>query len=340
MTSDPRSHLPEDFLTLDGQKRFLDAFLPVRNQVIRDFYRDGGSGHDASRSPGRKWRAALRLLGTRGDETVPELYRLYYNRLFSAIWLALNWGPYTPEIRAVADPLLRIHLSQVNSVDTCWKPAVESAPADGLLVEVGTGLSDGWARIALLMPQVRIVSITIERDQAEIGRRIAGELGLADRVRFRVGDIFSPGTTRDLAGRADAVTAMGVIPHFPPPRKAEGLRAMGAMLKPGAPLLLFDAYRTRSFSRFMDRALISSLSWYPARADFRKALDEAGLSPVRFDIHQAETCLQFADDTRSTDVLREEFGPFIAWLFPRIVSGFMRGLLKPQESVYVSAVRD
>ncbi|WP_030241918.1 class I SAM-dependent methyltransferase [Streptomyces sp. NRRL S-350] len=339
MASAPERPLPDGFLTLEGQQRFLDTFLPVRNRVLREFYHGPRTRDRAPRTAAPAWRAAIRLLGTRTDETVPELYRLYYNRLFAAIWLALNWGPYTPAIRQLPDPLQRIHLSQVNSVDTCWRPAVESAPPDGLLVEVGTGLSDGWARLALLMPQARIVTITIERDQAEIGRRIARELGLHDRVRFRVGDVFSPGTTQDLAGQADAVTAMGVIPHFPPPRKAEGLRAMAAMLKPGSPLLVFDAYRTRPFSPFMRRALISSLSWYPSGADFRTALDEAGLRPLRFDIHPPAHCLPFADDTRATAALREEFGPLIAWTFPRIVSGFMKGLLKPQESVYLSAVR-
>ncbi|MBD0746749.1 cyclopropane-fatty-acyl-phospholipid synthase family protein [Streptomyces sp. CBMA152] len=329
---------PEGFLTVEGQQRFLDLFLPVRNEVIHDFYHPPGGSKD-QQSMTQKLRAAVRILGGGAKETVAEMYRLHFNHLFSTIWLALDWGPYTPEIRKIADPLRRLHLSQVNSVDTCWQPAVEAAPEDGLLVELGTGLSDGWARLALLMPHARIVSITIERDQAEMARRIADKLGLSDRVEIRVGDIFDPATTHDLIGAADAITAMGVIPHFPPPRKAEGLRRMAATLKPGAPLLIFDAYSTRPFSRFMARALASTQSWYPTREDFRTALDQAGLSLTRFDTHPPQSCLPIADDTRTNDQLRQEFGPLIAWLFPKIVSNFMKGLLKPQESVYLSATR-
>ncbi|MFC0843679.1 SAM-dependent methyltransferase [Streptomyces noboritoensis] len=223
----------------------------MRNAAIRDFYHTPRDGLELRQSRRQQLRAALRLLGNGTGETVPELYRLYYNRLFSTIWLALNWGPYTPEIRRIADPQQRMYLSQVHSVDTCWQPAVQNAPEDGLLVEIGTGLSDGWARIALLMPKVKLVSLTIEADQAEMARSIAARLGVADRVEVRVGDLFDPATTRDLVGTADAVTAMGVIPHFPPPRKADGLHAMAALLKPSAPLLIFDAYRTTDFSRFM-----------------------------------------------------------------------------------------
>ncbi|QCX73885.1 hypothetical protein C9F11_00910 [Streptomyces sp. YIM 121038] len=342
---EPGQGAPEGFLRVEGQTKFLETFLPVRNEVIHGFYRTSRSSRTSrtSRAPrtGKRkdLRAAVRLLGGGAKDTVPDLYRLYYNRLFSMIWLALDWGPYTAEIRQVADPQRRIHLSQVNSVDRCWQPAVESAPKDGRLIEVGTGLSDGWARIAHLLPQVEIVSLTIERDQAEIGRRIAERLGLSDRVTFRVGDLFDPATTRDLAGSADAVTAMGVVPHFPPPRKAEGMRAMAAMLKPGAPLQIFDAYRVRPFSRFMDRALISSLCWYPTRDELRDALEGAGLSLTRFDAYDAESCLPFADDTRGNDQLRREFGPVVARVFPRIVSRFMKGLLAPQDSVYLSAVR-
>ncbi|WP_406346763.1 SAM-dependent methyltransferase [Streptomyces sp. NBC_00648] len=330
---------PEGFLALEGQIRFLETFLPVRNAAIHDFYHTPRDDLEIRPSRRQQLRAALRLLGNGTGETVPELYRLYYNRLFSTIWLALNWGPYTPEIRQIADPQQRMYLSQVHSVDTCWQPAVQSAPEDGLLVEIGTGLSDGWARIALLMPKVKLVSLTIEADQAEMARSIAARLGVADRVEVRVGDLFDPATTRDLVGTADAVTAMGVIPHFPPPRKADGLRAMAALLKPGAPLLIFDAYRTTDFSRFMARALLSSLSWYPAEKDFRSALDDAGLSLLRFDAHPAASCLPFADDIHTTDQLREEFGPLVARLFPRIARAFMKGLLTPQESVYLSGVR-
>ncbi|TDD20135.1 hypothetical protein E1287_41590, partial [Actinomadura sp. KC06] len=228
----PEKITAEEFLTTEGQMRFLGKFLPVRSEVIYDFYHTSRDGHKTKRSITRNFRAAIRLVVGGFNETVPELYRLYYNRLFSTIWLALNWGPYTQEIKKLPDPQLRIYISQINSVDLCWQPAVENAPEGGLFVEVGTGLSDGWARIASLKPHARIVSITFERDQAEIARRIAKKLGLADRVTIRTGDIFDPATTRDLIGVADAVTAMGVIAHFPPQRKAEGLRKFAALPKP------------------------------------------------------------------------------------------------------------
>ena len=330
---------PGGSLTIDGQIRFLDTFLPVRDDVIHDFYHPPHKAGPTRNGTIRNLRAATRLLGTGSTETVPDIYQRYYNRLFSTIWLALNWGPYTPEIRKIEDPQLRIYLAQLNSVDTCWEPALRTSPEDGLLVEIGTGLSDGWVRIATLMPHVRIVSITIESDQAEIARRIAGKLGLADRVEIRVGDIFDPATTHDLTGAADAVTAMGVLPHFPPHRKAEGLHGMATMLKPGAPLLIFDAYRTRPFSRFMTWALIKSLCWYPAQADFRAAFDQAGMSLTRFDTHSPETCLPLAADIHTTNRLRQEAGPHAARLFTIIVRKFMKALLEPQESVYLTGVR-
>ncbi|WP_207934564.1 hypothetical protein, partial [Actinomadura sp. KC06] len=125
----------------------------------------------------------------------------------------------------------------------------------------------------------------------------------------------------------------------PPQRKAEGLRKIAAMLKPGAPLLIFDAYRTRPFRRYMTRALASSQTWYPTCENFRADLNRANLSLARFDIHEAETCLPFAADTHTSSQLRQEFDPVVAWLFPKIVSRFMKDLLRPQESVYLSAVQ-
>jgi methyltransferase family protein len=338
-TSRSERTAPDSFLTIEGQRRFLDTFLPIRNQVIHDFYHSPGNGLPTGQDRRQNLRAAIRLLGGGADETVPDIYRLYYNRLFSAIWLALNWGPYTEEIRQLTDPQLRVYHSQLNSVDTCWQPAVEDAPDDGLLVEIGTGLSDGWARIALLKPHINIVSITIESDQAEIARSIADRLDVADRVQIRVGDIYDPDTTSDLAGRADAVTAMGVLPHLPDARKAEGLSAMASMLKPEAPLLIFDGYRVRPFRHYMTRALASNRSPYPSSEEFTTALNDAGLSLTRFDTYTAESCLQIAADTRTTPQLRREVGPVIAWLFTRVVRQFMKDLLKPQESVHLSAVR-
>jgi len=130
--------------------------------------------------------------------------------------LSISIGVYDSEIHAVPDTARRLILAQVNTVDTTWRPAV-SRLADlggkGLIVEVGTGRGNSVARLATLLPEARIVSITISPEQHEIVRELVRELGLTN-VEVRRGDIFDPTVTADLVGQADAVGAIEVILHF------------------------------------------------------------------------------------------------------------------------------
>jgi SAM-dependent methyltransferase len=71
---------------------------------------------------------------------------------------------------------------------------------------------------------------------AAVGREIIAGAGLADRVRFRDGDV----TTADLGGGYDAVLCFNLIHHLAPAQAAGLLGRIRAALKPGGTLAILD----------------------------------------------------------------------------------------------------
>ena len=93
----------------------------------------------------------------------------------------------------------------------------------------------GWGSFALHAAGrhgARVVGVTLSPPQAEFARRRARELGLADRVDFRVADY------RELTGeRFDAIASIGMVEHVGEERIDEYARRLAELLEPSGRLL-------------------------------------------------------------------------------------------------------
>ena len=93
----------------------------------------------------------------------------------------------------------------------------------------------GWGSFALHAAGrhgAHVVGVTLSAPQAEFARRRASELGLADRVEFRVADY------RELAGeRFDAIASIGMVEHVGEERIDVYARRLAELLEPGGRLL-------------------------------------------------------------------------------------------------------
>ena len=93
----------------------------------------------------------------------------------------------------------------------------------------------GWGSFALHAAGrhgVHVVGVTLSPPQAEFARRRARELGLADRVEFRVADY------RELDGeRFDAIASIGMVEHVGEERIDEYAQRLAELLGPGGRLL-------------------------------------------------------------------------------------------------------
>ena len=101
----------------------------------------------------------------------------------------------------------------------------------GRLLDVGCG----WGSMAIHAARehgVRVVGITLSREQAAYARKRVADEGLTDRVEIRVQDY------RDVAdGPYDAISSIGMAEHVGAARYLEYARNLYALLKPGGRLL-------------------------------------------------------------------------------------------------------
>ena len=71
-------------------------------------------------------------------------------------------------------------------------------------------IGSGWGGLALYLAtieDVEVVGVTLSREQHELSSERARRAGLADRVRFELGDY------RDVAGRFDRIVSVGMFEH-------------------------------------------------------------------------------------------------------------------------------
>jgi cyclopropane-fatty-acyl-phospholipid synthase len=101
----------------------------------------------------------------------------------------------------------------------------------------------GWGSFAMHAAErhgVEVVGITLSPPQAELGRRRAAELGLADRVDIRVADY------RELADEPfDAVASIGMVEHVGSSQIDVYARQVARMVKPGGRILNHGIARLR-----------------------------------------------------------------------------------------------
>lgn len=307
-------------LRTDGQVGFARRFVVARDAVERELYDEIDIRVPARRRI-RQFLGAL--IGPAVGQSVRDPAQFYetYGRLMRRAWLSLSLGIYTDEIDQIHDPGVRLHTAQVNTIDTAWRPALARTPADGLLVEVGTGRGNSVARMAQLMPKARMVSITVSPEQASIARGVATRLA-ADRAEIRLGDILDERVSRDLWGRADAVTAIEVTGHLSPQQKNRGIATLARLLRPGGVLSIVDTALSRPLHPWL-RRYYANQSWhFGSRPEYLSALRAAGVAAVGYIDHSAWIRRTFLDSTTVLRAhrrgLRREFGWLVGTVWPEL----------------------
>lgn len=105
----------------------------------------------------------------------------------------------------------------------------------GRVADVGCGY--GWSAIGLALahPAVTVDGFDVDAPSIEAARRGAVEAGVADRVRFHLGDVTAAGAD---AGRYDLVAAYECIHDMPDPVSV--LAAMRRLAEPDGVVLVMD----------------------------------------------------------------------------------------------------
>jgi len=93
---------------------------------------------------------------------------------------------------------------------------------------------------------------------ARIGRAIVDEEGYADRIGFRVGDVFEG----DLEGPYDLVTAFSIVHHFSAQRNVALLRRARSALRPGGRMAVFELERPATGDRGTQIGTLTGVLFY------------------------------------------------------------------------------
>lgn len=107
------------------------------------------------------------------------------------------------------------------------------------ILDVGTGTARIPIALALADPKARIVGFDLAPAMIERAGRNVAEAGLADRIRFVLGDAKAPTALGD--ARCEAVITNTIIHHIPNPKPA--LAAMLDRVAPGGTLFVRDLDR-------------------------------------------------------------------------------------------------
>ncbi|MDT0305452.1 class I SAM-dependent methyltransferase [Streptomyces sp. DSM 44917] len=145
------------------------------------------------------------------------------------------------------------------------REAAAAAPADGAVLDVGTGPGRLLHALAAQRADLALTGVDVAPDMTALARRLAGEAGLGGRLDFRTGDVAVL-PCEDAS--ADLVVSTLSMHHWPDLPAAA--RELARVLRPGGHLLIVDF-------RFAPlRAGLEALRAQPAFAHGR-----AVRSPVR-----------------------------------------------------------
>jgi 2-polyprenyl-3-methyl-5-hydroxy-6-metoxy-1,4-benzoquinol methylase len=156
------------------------------------------------------------------------------------------FSAYGDEIRDHIEQLNRPMF--VNDLGTAWLPAIPElhdrlqADPPARVAEMACG--SGWASIALARayPKARVDAFDLDPGSIDRAARNAAAEGVADRVRFRVGDAADPG----LAGAYDAVVVFEALHDMA--RPVEALTAARQLLADGGCVIVGDERVAESFT--------------------------------------------------------------------------------------------
>lgn len=335
----------EEHFTVAGKQTFAKAFIEVRNAVEDEYY----AKVDQTVSPGERTRQFLAAMVNpiigKPMRDAEQFYQTF-GRLMRSAWLSISVGLYDEAIQAIKDTAERLIIAQVHTVDTNWRPAVSQIANNkggrGLIVEVGTGRGNSVTRLAQLLPETRIVSVTISPEQHQIVSEIVKRMNLTN-VEVRLGDIFDPAVTEDLIGQADAVGAIEVVLHFPKPKKLEGMQMMTRLLKPGAPLCIIDSAIAKPLSAFSERYYANQSIYFGLREQYFRLFDEAALKPTCYVDYTPDMNQAFKETTKVLRThraqLKTEFGLLMSWLWPEVPGSVYIQTLKNIRYVHAVGIK-
>jgi len=127
--------------------------------------------------------------------------------------------------------------------------ALELAPPNGSVLDVGTGPGDIAVLFATRAPALRFLAIDLGEHMLEMARRNVANAGLAGRVEVARLDAKATGWP---AGSFDMVISNSLVHHIPEPE--ELFRELLRIARPGAGLFIKDLHRPSSTSEL--RALV------------------------------------------------------------------------------------
>ncbi len=116
-------------------------------------------------------------------------------------------------------------------------------PASGTVVEIASGYGEHVVHFAAALPGLRFVPTDASADGRVIAAEHIAEAGLPNVEPPRELDVTWPDWPDRLGVRAAAIVCINMI-HIAPIEALAGLvRGAGALLGPGAPLVLYGPYR-------------------------------------------------------------------------------------------------
>ncbi len=115
------------------------------------------------------------------------------------------------------------------------RDVVAVTPADGHVLDVGTGPGRLLVEVARARPDVRVTGVDVEPDMVRLAERAARDEGFASRVRAEVADVAALPLE---AASVDVVVATLAAHHWPEVDAA--VRELARVLRPGGVLLVVD----------------------------------------------------------------------------------------------------
>ncbi len=168
----------------------------------------------------------------------------------------------------------------------CLKPGME-------VLDIGCG----WGGMALTLARdygVRVLGVTLSREQHKLAGDRARRAGLSDRVRFELMDY------RDLRGQFDRIVSIGMFEHVGLPQYGTYFDQIRDRLAPGGVALIHTIGRAAppgATSPWIAKYIFPG-GYVPALSEMSAAVERAGLYPTDLEVwrlHYAQTLRHWHD---------------------------------------------